>query len=290
VGVALPICGLVVAMIIWGSSFIAMKMAVAVHDPIWVIFGRMLVASVIFVVLLKRLRDIEVRRQDLGLLALMALCEPCLYFLFESHALKWTSASEAAMITALLPLMTVVAARFTLREVISLKTVLGITVAFVGVVSLSVMGRTSQHAPNPLLGNSLELLAMVCATGYTLAVRRLSSRYSALFLTAVQAFVGSIFFLPVLFLPGVQTPRIWVWQEWLPVLYLGALVNVLAYFLYNYGLSRLTASRVSVFVNLIPVFSLILGWLILGEQLTNLQYCAAALVLSGAFAGHERRA
>jgi len=220
----------------------------------------------------------------------MAFCEPCLYFLFETHALKWTSASEAAMVTALLPLMTVAAARCVLKERITFRAFSGIVVALVGVVALTLSGRTTESAPNPLLGSSLEFMAMVCATGYTLSVRHLSAHYSAFFLTAVQAFVGSLFFLPAIFLPGTEWAQDFVWRDWLPILYLGSLVNVLAYFLYNHGLSRIPASQVSPYVNLIPVFSMLMGWILLGEQLTVHQYLAAGLVFGGAVAGHERRA
>lgn len=288
-GNALPVFGLVVAMLLWGSSFIAMKVAVAVHDPVWVIFGRMAVASTVFVLFGQRLRGARARREDWGWLAFMAICEPCLYFLFETHALKWTSASEAAMITALLPLMTVAAARLFLKESITFRGIVGIVAALAGVLALSLSGEVSESAPNPVLGNFLELLAMVCATGYTLAVRHLSTRYSPFFLTAFQAFAGSFFFLPALFLPGTRWPHELVWLDWVPILYLGGMVNVLAYFLYNYGLSRIPASKVSPYVNLIPVFSMLFAWLLLDERLTLTQYLAAGLVLGGTVAGHERR-
>ena len=288
-GNALPVSGLILAMLLWGSSFIAMKVAVAVHDPVWVIFGRMAVASTIFGLFWRRLRSARVRRDDWGWLAFMAVCEPCLYFLFETHALKWTSASEAAMIAAMLPLMTVAAARVFLKESITFRGILGIVAALVGVMALSLSGEVTESAPDPVLGNFLEFLAMVCATGYTLAVRHLSTRYCPFFLTAFQAFAGTFFFLPALFLPGARRPPEFILLDWIPILYLGALVNVLAYFLYNYGLSRIPASRVSPYVNLIPVFSMLLGWLLLDERLTLTQYLAAGLVFGGTLAGHGRR-
>ncbi len=73
---ALPVSGLVLAMLLWGSSFIAMKVAVAAHDPVWVIFGRMTVASAVFAVFHRRLREAGVVREDWGWLAFMAICEP----------------------------------------------------------------------------------------------------------------------------------------------------------------------------------------------------------------------
>ncbi len=284
----LPALGLVVAMVLWGSSFIVMKVALQFYDPIVVMCGRMTVAALIFLLFSKRFGKIEYRSGDWKLLAFMAFCEPCLYFCFETHALRWTSASEAAMITALLPLLTVVGARLFLSERITIRSALGLLAALLGALALTGLGRPSEHAPCSWLGNSLELGAMVFATGYTLTSRHLGARYSPFFLTAVQAFAGSVFFTAALLLPGTALPSGGGWQPAMAVLYLGAAINVLAYFLYNFALGRIPASQVSPFVNLIPVFSLALGWLVLGEALTSTQYVAAAVVLGGAMVGQGR--
>ncbi len=284
----LPALGLVVAMVLWGSSFIVMKVALRSCDPIVVMCGRMIVAALIFFLFSKHFGKIDYRPGDWKLLAFMAFCEPCLYFCFETHALRWTSASEAAMITALLPILTVVGARLFLSERITIRSVLGLLVALLGVLALTGLSRPSEHAPCSWLGNSLELGAMIFATGYTLISRHLGARYSPFFLTAVQAFAGSVFFTAALLVPGTALPSGGGWQPVIAVLYLGAAVNVLAYFLYNFALSRIPASQASPFVNLIPVCSLVLGWLVLGEALTSVQYVAAAVVLGGAMAGQGR--
>ena len=65
------------------------------------------------------------------------------------------------------------------------------------------------------------------------------------------------------------------------VVYLGAVVTLGAYGCYNYGVSKLPASQATAFVNLIPVFTIILGWLILGEKFNFMQYLAAAVVFAG---------
>lgn len=283
-----PIFGLVAAMGLWGSSFIAMKIALRHYDPVVVMCGRMIIATLIFVLFRKHFGKIEYRRGDWKLLGFMALCEPCLYFSFETHALRWTSASEAAMITALLPVLTILGARLFLAEKITIRSVLGLIVAAVGVIGLTCFGRPSEHAPCSWLGNGLEVAAMIFAAGYTLSSRHLGVRYSPFFLTAVQAFAGSGFFLVALLLPGTALPSGGEWEPMIAIVYLGAAVNVLAYFLYNFGLSRIPASQATPLVNLIPVFSLVLGWMVLGEALTSIQYVAAAVVLGGTMAGQGR--
>ncbi|MBT8329347.1 MAG: DMT family transporter, partial [Desulfofustis sp.] len=74
----------------------------------------------------------------------------------------------------------------------------------------------------------------------------------------------------------------------LAVIYLGSFVTLGAYLLYNYGVSKIPASQASAFVNLIPVFAVILGFLILGERFTPIQFVASALVLLGVFISQRR--
>lgn len=285
----LPVLGLLAAMVLWGSSFIAMKIALRFYDPVVVMCGRMLIAALVFMLFHRHFGKFEYHRGDWRLLAFMAFCEPCLYFSFEIHALRWTSASEAATITALLPALTVVGARAFLAERLTVRSLLGLCVSAAGVLALTWFAQPSDHAPCSWLGNSLEFIAMIFAAGYTLSSRHLAARYSPFFLTAVQAFVGSAFFLLALPISGSSIPSVGGWQPLIAVVYLGIGVNVLAYFLYNFGLSRIPASQVSPFVNLIPVFSIVLGWMVLGEALTSIQYVAAGVVLGGTMAAGQGR-
>jgi drug/metabolite transporter (DMT)-like permease len=281
-GRGFPIICLVTAMFLWGGSFVALKIAFRAYDPMVVIFGRMFVATLCLAIFSRRLRKEKLRLADLRLILLMGFFEPCLYFIFEARAIMNTTASQAGMITAMLPLMVALAAVLVLGEKLRLKTLLGFTLAVSGAVLLSVTGEKSNfQAPNPPLGNFFEFLAMVSATGYTISLKKLSERYSAFLLTAVQALIGALFFGIFLFLPGTKLPVHLDKGAVTAVLYLGAVVTMGAYFLYNYGVSRMPASRASAFVNLIPVFTLILGWIILGETFTAMQFIASGIIFAG---------
>ena len=277
----LAVAGLVLATLLWGSSFVAMKLAFQVYHPMVVVAGRMVVASLCFLALWPRFRHIRVRPADRFYLVLIVLFEPCLYFLFEAGALTYTSASQAGVIVALLPVMVVVSAGIFLREKMTPWALSGLAAAVVGAIGLSLSAGTTLHAPAPLLGNFLEFLAMVCATAYTLLTKRLTRDYPPLFITALQAFGGSVFFLPFLLLPGVELPHTFEPLTVLAIVYLGAGITLGAYGLYNYALSRFSAGRVSVFINLIPVFTVMLGFILLGERFTPGQFAASVLILAG---------
>lgn len=271
---------LVVAMAIWGSSFIALKLTFAELPPLWVIFGRMALGSLVFLLAWRWRGRVQYRAGDWKYLLGLAACEPCLYFIFEALALQHTSAAQAGMITALLPLLVAMGAFVFLRERIGRTTLAGFLLALCGAVWLSLAGSADEHAANPLLGNFYELLAMLCATGYTLLLKHLSGRYSAFILTAMQALIGALFFLPVAALDAPFPETISALGLG-ALLYLGVVVTVGAYGLYNFGVSRLPASQASGFINLIPVFTLLFAVLLLGESLNALQMLAAALVFGG---------
>jgi len=267
-------------MALWGSSFIALKLAFAEWPAMWVIFARMAIGSLIFLAAWRWRGRMDYQAGDWKYLVGLAVCEPCLYFVCESFALQYTSAAQAGMITALLPLLVAVGAFLLLHERIARNTWAGFALAVLGALWLTLAGEPDQHAPQPLLGNFFELLAMVCATGYTLLLKHLSARYSPFILTAMQAFIGSVFFLPLAAV-GSGVPPAPSGQGLFALVYLGSVVTVGAYGLYNFGVSRLPASQATGFINLIPVFTLVFAWLLLGERLNGQQLLAAGLVFAG---------
>ncbi len=270
------------AMILWSSSFIGLKIAFRGYHPMVVIFGRMLVGSLCFLFVFKRVtRSLEFKKTDVALILFMAFCEPCLYFIFEAKAIENTTASQAGMITALLPILVMVAATLFLKEKIGNRGWMGAFVAVFGVCWLTLESSPTETAPNPMLGNFYEFLAMVCATGYTVVMRFLAERYSPMFLTAVQAVIGSFFYFPFLFLPSVNFPDRVEFVPTMAIIYLGSVITLGAYGLYNYSLKYIPAGKAVSFVNLIPLFTVLLGWLILDEVLSVSQFVAAAVIMAG---------
>lgn len=92
------------AVLLWSSSFIALKIAVSAFDPMVMVFGRML-SSLVALMLLRvtvwrraeapMLLDRRVTRREWKYIVLLALCEPCFYFVFEGYAMIYTTASQA---------------------------------------------------------------------------------------------------------------------------------------------------------------------------------------------------
>ncbi len=277
-----PAAAALAAVLLWGGSFSAMKTAVTGLDAWAVMWARMTVGSLLLLPFAGGLlRFSGYRRGDWKLLALLALLQPCLYFIFEAHALTLTTSSQAGVISASVPLLVAAGACLTLGERLTAKTLAGLVLALAGVAWLSLAAAPNETAPHPLLGNLLELCAMICAAAYMILLKRLSDRYGAWTLTALQTFAGAIFFLPgavPFFERGLASIS---GAEAFSLLYLGAGATLGAFGLYNWGLSRMPAGKGSSFINLVPVSAAAMGWLLLGETLSPTQGLAAVAVLFG---------
>lgn len=280
----------VLSTILWGAAYVAMKFALQSFHPMTMIFLLLVVSSSAFLILLPvMLKKQTYTKGDWRIYLALVLCEPCLYFIFEGYALSYTSASQAGMLSAALPIFVGAFGYVLLKEKLSMTAWIGCAITICGVIALSAGAVADEHAPNPLLGNFLQICGMVVAALYAICVRRLSRGYTPMFITAVQAWAGLVFFLPVLFIPGMGLPEAGASMlSWCSVVYLGLGVSFGAYSLYGFSISRMPAARASMYMNLIPVFTLIFGMLILGERLTLVQWFASTMVLGGVIISQSR--
>lgn len=276
-----PLAALITAVVLWGGSFVAMRVAVTVIGPMAVMWCRMMIALVLILPFAKSLFPACYQRGDWKLLGPMVLFQPCLYFLLESNALQFTTSSQAGVISASVPVLVTIGAVFFLSETIAFATLVGIALSIAGVVFLTVSADPGGIGQSPIIGNTLEFLAMICAAGNMLIVKRLSDRYNPWSLTALQIVAGSIFFLPGSFWLTRIPYEGWTLSLILSLIFLGSCVTFGAFGLYNWGISHIRAAQASSFINLVPVVAVILGWAVLGESLSFRQCLAAVAVIAG---------
>jgi len=283
------------AVLLWGTSFVAMKYALAGFSPLGVVFLRMVLASLVMGLFWGRVPRAGRAKGDLKWLALMCLLQPCLYFFLEAFAVTFTTSAQAGMISALVPLLVAAGAWAFLGEPLSGRMFVGLGLSLGGVVWLSLGGAASQGAPNPALGNVLELLAMCCASGYMLLLKHLSSRYNSWQLTGLQVFAGVVFFLPGalasepafqgwLAAPALAASAVPL-RSWVAVGYLGGVVTLGAFGLYNMAVTRLPSAQAAASINLVPLVAVLAGWFMLGERLGPGQFAACGLILAGVLLG-----
>lgn len=275
------------AVFLWGTSFMATKTALAGFAPMTVIWLRMVLASLVGVFVFRRIPRPDYRPGDWKILAFLCLMQPCLYYLFENYAITLTTSSQAGMVSALVPFLVAVGAWVALKEPLSHRGISGLVISIGGVVWLSLSGVSDESAPNPVLGNSLEVGAMICAAVYMVGMKRLAERYSTWWLTAMQCVAGAVFFLPGAVMGGsvplADTPV----TAWLGVAYLGLIVTLGAFGLYNMAMTMMPAGKAAMAINMVSPVALVSGWLVLGETMTPMQLAACGVVGFGVWLGRK---
>ena len=106
-----------IAVLLYGTTLTATKICLQYYSTPHLMAFRMIVSTIFFLPFLFTVyKHIKIGFKDIKLILLMMLCEPCLYFIFETNALKYTTSGQAGVVSALEPVILVIAARIILKE------------------------------------------------------------------------------------------------------------------------------------------------------------------------------
>ena len=286
---------LVMTMFFWGGTFVAGKWAVGEAPPFFVAFLRFAIASLVLWALVawrgrgsdETFRLPEGGAQWAGLFSL-GLTGVFLYNFVFLTGLSWTSATNGSLIVAFNPLLTAVLSAWWLKERVHPVQAGGFLLALLGVGVVITRGSITvirSLSFNP--GDLLMLGAPVAWALYTIAGKRVLRCFSPLVATAYASLFGTLLLLPAAALEGSLLSgvhRLTVYG-WISVLQLALLGTVVGFVWWYEGVEMLGASRAAVFVNLVPVFGVLLSALILSESLVVSQLAGGILVVLGVAIG-----
>ncbi len=272
---------LLTTVLFWGLSFIGTKAALVFLHPFSLVFLRFAAASLVLLIVLFRRGFPRLGRKDHLRLIVLSLLQPVAYFFCETFALEHASASKVSLIIGAIPVVVTVLAALILREPARPRQVAASLFSVVGIVLL-VFGERgfAWDKSGSIEGDLLALGAVVTASLYTLLSRELGKTRSSLEITSVQMFYGTLFLTPFFLASMGRT-------EWshisltaiLAVVFLAFGASVGAFLAYNYALTKISASRASIYINGIPVVTTVAAWIGLGETLTLLQLAGGAVVV-----------
>jgi drug/metabolite transporter (DMT)-like permease len=251
-------------------------------SPFTLVMCRFVLSAPIFMVLLAftpRPR-LPPRRAFLKMMALGALAGPANQGLFF-FGLSRSTPAHAALLYALTPAGVFIYAWARRQERAPPRLVVGIAVAFVGVVVL-LLGRGLGAAAGPLLGDVIILAAVAAWSVYTAEGRAVIAEHGFYRGTAWTMTLGALFTFPAApFLLDVPSVLHAGTVTWCAIAYLAVLTSVVSYFLWYFALAKMAASKVAVFSNLQPVATALAAWAFLREPLTWEIAAGGALVLGG---------
>ena len=266
----------------WGFSFISTKVVLSQIPPISIALFRQIIAVMTLIILLTLTgTKLKIARRDAGYIVLASFFGIVMYFVLENTGLLYTTASNASMIVASLPIFTIFAEALLFRLKVTGGMILCLILSTIGVAMVVTVDGRLDLSSLRLWGNLLVMGAIISWVIYTILNRRLSESYSSLTLTTLQSAASIILFIPLVI------PEMGRWPEaseisltvFANLLFLGVFCSGFAYVFYIYASRRLGLTVVSAFLNLIPVVTVVFGYLLLQDTLSWMQLLGMALIM-----------
>ncbi len=225
------------------------------------------------------------RNQFFSTLAL-GLTGISIYNVFFLAALERMPAGKTALLVAMSPILTGISVTIILKERLGWHRWGGLILAFIGVITIVTKGDVL-HATQSIMsafgwGEFFMMTAIVSWVAYTLisrfALKGLSpiaaTTYATLF-GAVFLLIGAAFELPLL------TTDMLNWKNAGAIFYLGSFGSALAFIWYSEGVKTIGPARTVAFTNLVPVFGVLLGYIVLSEPILLSMVIGGAIVIAG---------
>ena len=278
---------LIITMLFWGGTFIAGRALAGSVPPADSAFLRFVIASLALAVLV-RLVDGKIQippRKLLFPLFLLGATGVFSYNLCFFTGLQYIEAGRAALIIALNPLAITIAAVFVLGEKLNLKQFCGLIISLVGTLFVISNGQPGIIFTGGIgVGEAAIFGCVISWAVYSLIGRTVLNTISPVAAVFYSSIFGSILLFPLTLQNGsVGHLFTHTLKEWASLVYLGLFGTAIGFTLYYLAIRGIGASRSSVFINLVPLFSIFLAWLVLGESINPTVITGGLVLLTGVY-------
>jgi len=283
---------MIVATFFVSGAFIAGKFSVREFPIYSLIFLRFLIATITLFAIIKGLKkDIRIDKKELPIITLLSLLGMVGYHIFFFNALKLTSSLNTSLIAAVNPIITTTLTIIFLREPITKKGFLGILISFIGVIFIITNGSfTVLRNLDFNLGDLLMVCGVFFFASYFVILSKVLKRVEPMILTFYVFFICALILLPVIFYenPMEFLPNISL-KAWGSLFYMSIFASVGSYLMQQISVKRIGPAKTSLYINLIPVFSMFMAYFILGEKVTPQKILATTMIISGVFITNRQK-
>lgn len=273
------------AVLVWGASFIATKLALREVSPVTVVWTRFAIGLAVLCLIAAARRQIAIPgKTDLAYFGLLGFLGIAFHQWLQSNGLTTSLASTTAWIVTTTPVLIAILGWLVLKERLRKDQTLGIIVAGLGVLvvitqgDLSLLTQGQFGAP----GDKLMMVSALNWAVFSILSRRGLKKYNATRMMVYVMVSGWLFISLYLILgPGLSEIYRLSSLGWLSVLFLGVFCSGLAYIFWYDALQVLPASQVGVFLYLEPMVTVILAAPLLGEAIRLASVAGGMAILLG---------
>jgi len=274
---------LLLAVLFWGFSYIAIKVVLTELEPVEMISARMLLASVTLGAIIIAKRQSFVVKEMRGKLVIAAGIV-FLHFWVMATGMKETSASNTAWILTSAPIFIAGLSWIYLKEPFNRAQWLGLGLACIGMVALVFNGDPANLGWIRSRGDWIVLGSCVTWAFYTVGAREITSKVDPLVATFWMVTIAGVVFVPyTLVTTGIDKFAVLRSETAISLVFLGIFCLAFAFWLWSEGLKRQPAAEVGVYLYIEPIFTMIGAWFLLIEPITIWLVIGAILISLGVY-------
>lgn len=280
------IAALFTVAIVWGTTYLGIR--VAVHTiPAWFVAGfRQVIASAILLAILLYKGEFRwIGWKSFGRQILLASLMIIIANGMTTVAEESIPSGLTSLLTALSPIIVFLGSVAVGLQKPSLKGFLGVIIGFAGVAFIFRDGIGDLLDPNYKTGIIYLAIAISGWAGGTIYAKKYAHKSNHIFLDLFYQFAFAAvaqLIIALLVSPSTDISQ-WTWQSMAAVAYLGIFGSIVGYFCYNYALKKVSATEVSILSYFNTIIAIFLGWLILNETVTYDLLIATVLIILGVF-------
>jgi len=275
------------AVIVWGASFIATKVALQEISPITVVWLRFFMGVIILGIAVVIRRQFTLpERWEWAYFALLGFLGITFHQWLQSNGLQTSEASTTAWIVSTTPVFMALLGWSILKEGLGRGKTMGILIAFLGVLVVISKGNLGSISIGRF-GAPGDILILISAVNWAvfsvLSRRGLKSHPASLMMFYVMSF--GWLFTSLLFIPtdGLTEISELTFNGWMGVAFLGIFCSGLAYIAWYDALKALTTAQTGVFLYIEPLVAVVVAFLVLGEAITPASLIGGAVILFGSW-------
>lgn len=273
-----------ILVVVWAFAFLFIKIGLEELSFVNLTIMRFLIVCLVLILILffQKKRISKLHKKDIVPIFLLGFFGVIVYHLGLNYGEQFISPAAASLIIATVPVQIIILSTIFLKEKIGLKKSIGIIIALCGVVVISIWGKAGASIHIEYISAVLAvLIAAIMSALYTIAGKKLLTRYSALSLTTYAMLLGSLGLTP--FIRGSLLDQIskMSMTGWFAVIFLGVFSTVVGYGLWYIVLKIKSASEISIYLYAIPVLSTIISYFMFKEKITFMFILGGFLVIVG---------
>ncbi|MBR7888716.1 DMT family transporter [Marinomonas sp. A79] len=271
----------------WSGNYILGRITVSSGvDPFTISFLRWSLACLIIMPFAykKLWKERHIMAKNWPLLVMFGWLGICNYNLFLYIGLTSTTVTNAVLLNSIMPVMILITARLLLGNKTSWLQNAGILVSTLGAIIIVSRGSIDTFLHLSFSRGDLWIItAAISWAIYSVMIIRRPKGMSLLGFFASTALIGTLFQAPLFYFFGETELVNLTEQNWAAIAYMGVFASIGAFLCWNIGIQKLGAATAGHFIHLLPVFSIGLSVLLLGERLYSFHYTGIALIFSGIF-------